>query len=42
MAKDVEGALHKVIETAGGKTPEQAAEYVASLRSTKRYARDVY
>jgi len=42
MAKDVEGALHKVIETAGGKTPEQAAEYVTSLRATKRYARDVY
>jgi len=42
MAKDVEAALHRVIETAGGKTAEQAAEYVDALRSTKRYQRDVY
>ena len=42
MAKDVDVALHKVIETAGKKTPEEAAAYVQNLRSTKRYARDVY
>ncbi len=42
MAKDVDVALHKVIETAGGKTPEQAAAYVQSLKASKRYARDVY
>ncbi len=42
MAKDVDAALHRVIETAGNRTPEQAAAYVQSLKSAKRYARDVY
>jgi len=42
MAKDVDAALHKAIETAGGKSTEQAAEYVAKLKSDKRYQRDVY
>jgi len=42
MAKDVDAALHRVIETAGGRTPEQAAAYVQALRAAKRYARDVY
>ena len=42
MAKDVDAALHTVIERAGGKTPEQAATYVQSLKAAKRYARDVY
>lgn len=42
MAKDVDAALHKVIETEGGKTPEQAAEYVEALKKSKRYKRDVY
>ncbi len=42
MAKDVDAALHKVIETVGGRTAEQAAEYVQQLKSAKRYQRDVY
>ena len=42
MAADVEKTLHKVIEQAGGKTPEQAAEYVEGLRAERRYQRDVY
>lgn len=42
MAKDVDAALHKVIQTAGGKTVESAQEYVEKLKATKRYARDVY
>jgi len=42
MAKDVEAALHKVVETAGGKTAAQAADYVQALKAAKRYARDVY
>jgi sulfite reductase (NADPH) flavoprotein alpha-component len=42
MAKDVDAALHQVIEKAGGKTPEQAAAYVNTLKAAKRYARDVY
>ncbi len=42
MAKDVDAALHRVVETAGGKTPEEAAAYVQSLKTSKRYQRDVY
>jgi sulfite reductase (NADPH) flavoprotein alpha-component len=42
MAKDVDVALHQIIEKHGGKTPEQAAEYVETLRKEKRYKRDVY
>jgi sulfite reductase (NADPH) flavoprotein alpha-component len=42
MAKDVDVALHRVLTMAGGKTPEQATEYIQNLRTSKRYARDVY
>ena len=42
MAKDVDTALHRAIQTAGGRSPEQAAEYVAAMKSAKRYQRDVY
>ena len=42
MAKDVDAALHRVIEIAGKKTPGQAAEHVQALRASRRYARDVY
>lgn len=42
MARDVDAALHQVVERAGGRTPAQAAEYVEKLRAEKRYQRDVY
>jgi len=42
MAKDVDDALHKLIETAGVKSPDEAKAYVAKLKSDKRYQRDVY
>ncbi len=42
MAKDVDDALHDVIVTHGGRTPEAAADYVDDLRKSKRYLRDVY
>lgn len=42
MAVDVDQALHTVVEKAGGKTPEEAAEYIEQLRKDKRYRRDVY
>ena len=42
MAKDVDAALQKVVETAGGKTPQEAAGYVEALKKAKRYKRDVY
>ena len=41
MAKDVDAALHKVVELAG-RTPDQSAEYIQKLKSEKRYQRDVY
>ena len=42
MAKDVDAALHTIVEKAGGKTSEAAAEYVETLKKAKRYKRDVY
>jgi sulfite reductase (NADPH) flavoprotein alpha-component len=42
MAKDVDAALHKVVETIGGKSADEAKAYVAKLKSDKRYQRDVY
>ncbi len=42
MAKDVDAALHKVIELAGGKTAGEAAAYIQALKAAKRYQRDVY
>lgn len=42
MAKDVDVALHQIIEKEGTKTPEQVAEYVETLKKQKRYKRDVY
>jgi len=42
MAKDVDAALHKVVEMAGGKSPEEAAAYVEELKKSKRYRKDVY
>jgi sulfite reductase (NADPH) flavoprotein alpha-component len=42
MAKDVDATLHTVIERAGGRTKEQAIEYVNTLKASRRYCRDVY
>jgi sulfite reductase (NADPH) flavoprotein alpha-component len=42
MAKDVDAALHTVIEIAGGRRAEEAADYVNRLKAEKRYRRDVY
>lgn len=42
MAKDVEDALRDVIATHGAMTLEAADDYVAALRKSKRYLRDVY
>ncbi len=42
MAKDVDAALHQIAEQAGGLSAETAAEYVKTLKSLKRYQRDVY
>jgi len=42
MAKDVDDALHKIIEIAGGRSADDAKAYVAKLKADKRYQRDVY
>jgi sulfite reductase (NADPH) flavoprotein alpha-component len=42
MAKDVDAALHEIIQTAGNKTADEASAYVAQMKKDKRYARDVY
>jgi sulfite reductase (NADPH) flavoprotein alpha-component len=42
MAKDVDAALHEIVQVAGNRTPDQAAEYIARLKSETRYQRDVY
>ncbi len=42
MAKDVDKALHEIIEKQGNKTSEQAIEYVNQMKKEKRYVRDVY
>jgi len=42
MAKDVDAALHTVIEKGGGKSADGAKAYVDRLKSGKCYQRDVY
>jgi sulfite reductase (NADPH) flavoprotein alpha-component len=42
MAKDVDSALHEILQTAGRLSPDHASEYVARLKTQKRYQRDVY
>lgn len=42
MAKDVDKAIHKVVEVAGGQSEEEARAYVDALKKAKRYLRDVY
>ncbi len=42
MAKDVDTALHEVVEREGGKSAEEAIEYIDALKKAKRYRKDVY
>lgn len=42
MAKDVDTALHQIIEEHGKMTTEEAAAYVNQMKADKRYSRDVY
>jgi sulfite reductase (NADPH) flavoprotein alpha-component len=42
MAKDVDATLRKIVQEEGGKTVDQANEYVEKLKTEKRYKRDVY
>lgn len=42
MAKDVEAAMHAIVERHGGKSPDDAKAYVEALKKEKRYRKDVY
>jgi sulfite reductase (NADPH) flavoprotein alpha-component len=42
MAPDVDAAIHAIAEEHGAMSKEAAAEFVAGLRTQKRYRRDVY
>jgi len=42
MAADVQRELAHIVETEGGRTPEQAAEYVAAMKKSHRLKLDVY
>jgi sulfite reductase (NADPH) flavoprotein alpha-component len=42
MAKDVDATLRKIVQEQGGKSVDQANEYVEKLKRDKRYKRDVY
>jgi sulfite reductase (NADPH) flavoprotein alpha-component len=42
MAADVQKELHTIIETQGGRTPEDAMEYVSALKKAHRLKLDVY
>ena len=42
MAADVQAELTRIVQTEGGRTPEQAAEYLAALRKSRRLKLDVY
>jgi sulfite reductase (NADPH) flavoprotein alpha-component len=42
MAKDVNAALHRIVQEQGAMSQEAAADYVAALKDQHRYHRDVY
>ena len=42
MASDVQAEIARIVQTEGGRTPDQAAEYVAALRKSRRLKLDVY
>ncbi len=42
MAKDVDAALHAIVESHGGMSADAAKEFVAQLHDDRRYHRDVY
>ena len=42
MAKDVDKALHTIIEEQGGLSTQASEDYVNQLKKQKRYVRDVY
>ena len=42
MAKDVDAALHQIVQTHGNFSEQAAKEYIKKLKTEKRYRRDIY
>ena len=42
MAKDVDQALHEIVQQQGGMSAEQANAYIKKMKNESRYCRDVY
>jgi len=42
MAKDVDAVLTEIVQSEGGLSDDETAEYIANLKREKRYLRDVY
>ena len=42
MAKDVDKAIHNIIQNEGALSADGAKEYINALKRNKRYLRDVY
>ncbi|MDP9339856.1 MAG: hypothetical protein M3P45_13425 [Acidobacteriota bacterium] len=42
MAKDVDAALRTIVQEQGGKSVDDANEFLEKLKSDKRHKRDVY
>ncbi len=42
MAADVDRTLCEIVQIEGGRSEDQAREYIEAMRKTKRYKRDVY
>jgi sulfite reductase (NADPH) flavoprotein alpha-component len=42
MAKDVDAAMHKIVEQHGRLSPDAAKNYVDEMKKEKRYRKDVY
>ena len=42
MAKDVDAALHQIVEEQGGMDEDGAKDYVKKMKKDKRYLRDVF
>jgi sulfite reductase (NADPH) flavoprotein alpha-component len=42
MAKDVDAALRQIVQKIGGRSSEEADDYIESMKQQKRYQRDVY
>jgi len=42
MARDVDTALHRIVETRGNQSAEEARAYIDAMKRDKRYRKDVY